>query len=133
MKPCKCGKIVLGQSTDSYNDKTGWHTARECLEEPNGSPVLGGPGCKADQGKPGWHLLPWLAAELVVKVLDYGAKKYAPDNWRKVTDAETRYWDAALRHLTAWARGEKLDPESGLPHLAHAACSILFLLELEKP
>jgi hypothetical protein len=38
---------------------------------------------------------------------------------------------AALRHLIRWWRGEKIDPDSGLPHLAHAACSIFFLLEKE--
>jgi len=34
-----------------------------------------------------------------------------------------------LRHLTAWWAGEDLDPESGLHHLAHAACCLMFLLE----
>lgn len=27
---------------------------------------------------------------------------------------------------------ERLDPESGLPHLAHAACCLLFALELDE-
>ena len=78
-----------------------------------------------------WHLLPWVATSLVVKVLTYGAKKYAPENWRKVQDPQDRYFAAAMRHLVARRDGQKLDPESGLPHLAHAACCILFMLELE--
>jgi Domain of unknown function (DUF5664) len=66
----------------------------------------------------------------IAAVLDYGAKKYDRENWRKVPDLEPRYLKACLRHIFARVRGEKIDPESGLPHLAHAACSILFLLEI---
>ncbi len=87
-------------------------------------------GRKDDGGKPRWDLLPWGAVEQIVKVLDYGAKKYEPHNWKKLENPDERYFSAALRHLVAWRGGERLDPESKLPHLAHAACSILFLLAL---
>lgn len=90
-------------------------------------------GVKYDAGKEPWSLLPWDATTLVVRVLDFGARKYAPDNWRKVPDAPSRYFDASIRHLSAWRRGEKLDAETGLPHLAHAACCVLFMLALEHP
>jgi hypothetical protein len=90
-------------------------------------------GSKHDQEKPRWDLLPLRAAERVVDVLTYGARKYAPDNWRLVKDARRRYYAAAFRHLTAWWLGASIDSESGLPHLAHAACCLLFLLELEDP
>jgi hypothetical protein len=68
-------------------------------------------------------------------VLEYGARKYAPDNWRKVDNPEARYLAAALRHINAWRRGEKRDQESGLSHLAHAATSLMFIMELvsEQP
>jgi hypothetical protein len=86
------------------------------------------PGDKFDSAKSRWDLLPLDSVGRIVEVLTYGAKKYAPDNWRKVPDANNRYFAAALRHLAAWKLGEHLDPESGLPHLAHAGCCILFLL-----
>jgi hypothetical protein len=38
---------------------------------------------------------------------------------------------AGYRHLTAWSMGENTDPETGLSHLAHAACNMLFLLAYE--
>ena len=88
-------------------------------------------GVKHDGGKPRLSLLPWAAVLVVVEVLEYGAKKYAPDNWRHVPDARRRYFDAAMRHLTAWWSGERADAETGLSHLAHAACCVLFLLALE--
>lgn len=90
-------------------------------------------GRKDDNGKPRWDLLPLGATSAVVDVLTHGAVKYAPDNWRKVPEPKRRYFAAALRHLVAYWRGEKLDPDSGKPHLAHAACCLLFLLEFELP
>lgn len=89
-------------------------------------------GRKDDAGKPRWDLLPFAALGDVARVLEFGARKYAPDNWRLVEGWRWRYTRAGLGHLVAFARGEKLDPESGLPHLAHAACCVLFLLELDR-
>jgi hypothetical protein len=89
------------------------------------------PGRKNDQGKPRWDLIPLKALGSMVDVLTFGAQKYAPDNWRSVEGWRWRYLRAGLGHIFAWARGEKLDPESGKPHLAHAACCIFFLLELD--
>lgn len=89
-------------------------------------------GLKDDAGKAPWHLFMWRAANAVVHVLEYGARKYAPNNWRNVPHARQRYFAATMRHLVAWHGGENIDPESGLPHLAHAACSLLFILELES-
>ena len=94
--------------------------------------MLATQGRKYDTGKPDYTLLPWDAVEEIVKVLDFGARKYARDNWKHVDGAETRYLAAALRHITAHARGEKDDPETGISHLAHAGCCLLFLLSLEK-
>ena len=85
-------------------------------------------GQKHDQDKPLWNLLPWDSVKEVVDVLTFGAKKYEPENWKKVPDARNRYFAAAMRHLTAWWEGEKLDPETGLSHLAHAVCCLLFLI-----
>ena len=67
----------------------------------------------------------------VGKVLTYGAKKYSERNWEKGL-AWSRCYGAALRHLLAWHKGETTDPETGLNHLAHAACEILFLLEFSR-
>lgn len=88
-------------------------------------------GLKFDNGKERYDLLPPIALHEIAKVLTYGAQKYAPNNWRLVEDHESRYFAAAQRHLWAWQRGEKTDPETGISHLAHAACSLMFLADLE--
>ena len=88
-------------------------------------------GMKFDQGKLRFTLLPWEAVTEIVKVLEVGSKKYAPDNWQVVDNAKQRYTDASFRHLTAWMGGETHDPETGIHHLAHTGCNILFLLWFE--
>lgn len=91
-------------------------------------------GRKDDAGKPQWDLLPMAEVEDVVKVLTYGAKKYPePDNWKRVPSARNRYYSAALRHIVAWKCGERLAPDSKLPHLAHAVCCLLFLAWFDSP
>ena len=89
--------------------------------------VHSGTGVKLDQGKPRWSLLPFRELSEVVDILTFGAEKYAPNNWQKVTPPE-RYIDAGLRHFTSWIKGEKKDKESGKSHLAHAICCLLFLM-----
>ena len=90
-----------------------------------------GGGVKHDAGKPAWNLLPFDALNDVAAVLEYGRNKYASRNWEKGM-AWGRLLGAALRHLSAWAQGTERDAESGLPHLAHAACCVLMLLALTK-
>lgn len=91
---------------------------------------------KADQGKPCPSLCPVSLIEAVTAVRMYGTQKYGdPDNWKQVEP--DRYHQAMLRHiLAAWNDPYKIDPESGLPHIAHVATNIAFLLEVrygEKP
>jgi hypothetical protein len=85
-------------------------------------------GAKYDRGKNPLELLPTRPLEAIARVLEFGAKKYAPNNWRAGI-AYSRVYAAILRHVWAWWRGEDNDPETGLPHLAHAGCEILFVLE----
>ncbi len=87
-------------------------------------------GVKHDKHKPSAALLPGKALLKVAEVLDFGAKKYAANNWRKGINF-TRLLSAAERHLLALNDGEELDPETGLPHEAHAICELLFLLQLK--
>ncbi len=63
----------------------------------------------------------------VAAVLSYGAQKYEAHSWKRVDMA--RYEAALGRHMLARKGGEMCDEESGLLHLAHEACNILFLLQ----
>lgn len=89
-------------------------------------------GLKLDQGKLRYDLLPFGAVDQLVRVLTYGAEKYAPNNWRLVENPIERYKAATLRHLSLYMQGEEVDKESGISHLAHAATNVIFLMEFEK-
>lgn len=89
-------------------------------------------GRKYDQEKNRLDLIEPEFIESVGKVLTFGAQKYEPNNWQGVEDAEDRYYAAAMRHLIAYRKGEKIDPESGLSHLEHLACNVMFLLHFER-
>jgi len=89
-------------------------------------------GRKYDKEKDRWDLVLWREFCHVVKVLTLGAIKYAPENWKYVKDARNRYFAAAHRHLYAWRKGEIIDSETSLPHLAHAICCLLFLMWFDE-
>ena len=85
-------------------------------------------GKKYDTGKPMWYLIPKRTVGTIVGVLTAGATKYGDDNWKKVESPRDRYYSALMRHVDSWRDGCLLDHETKLPHLAHAACCILFLM-----
>jgi hypothetical protein len=78
------------------------------------------------------------ACAAVAECSSFGAQKYGlqpmDTGYKTVPSAEVAYSDAAVRHITAYLSGQQLDSESGRPHLAHAAWSVLAALEvhLEK-
>ena len=89
---------------------------------------------KADAGKPELTKIPRQILYEIAKVRTYGNHKYpkgGPENWRNVEPE--RYRDAAFRHWLLYLDDPYgVDEESGLPHIAHVACNIAFLCELEK-
>ena len=89
-------------------------------------------GLKHDHNKPMVSLVDpgWLMDTSAV--LTFGMHKYAKDNWKLVDNARDRYLSAAYRHMLAYQMGEINDTESGLPHLAHASCCLMFLHYLNE-
>lgn len=83
---------------------------------------------KYDDEKVRMELLPPVSLERIAEVFTYGAVKYDDWNWANSMKA-SRLYGALMRHMNAWYQGENLDPESGLPHLAHAGCCIMMLLD----
>ena len=68
-------------------------------------------------------LVPPLALLSVGQVLKEGAEKYGVDNWRGIAPDE--HINHALVHLYAFLAGDTQDD-----HVTHAACRILFALDL---
>lgn len=107
-------------------------TADEIADEPilDATQQKTEPGWKLDAGKPRMDLI---APEMmfgVAAVLEFGARKYSERNWERGM-SWGRCFGAAMRHLWAWWHGEACDAETGLSHLHHAACCIMFLAAYE--
>jgi hypothetical protein len=77
-------------------------------------------------GKPQYSLLDLKCFEDGVRVLEFGAEKYARDNWRKGLP-QTQILDSMMRHIAALQQGELIDPESGISHIGHIQCNAMFL------
>lgn len=85
-----------------------------------------GSGARFNAGKPDFSLIPLVTLEDEARVWMYGREKYAAWNWTKGMPWSVPF-ACAMRHMAAWQRGEECDPESGLPHLAHAMCNLRML------
>lgn len=77
------------------------------------------------------HLWPETATLMGTLGLLDGALKYGRNNWRETGVRATIYIDAAKRHINAYAEGEDLDPDSGMPHLSHALACLAILVDAE--
>jgi 5'(3')-deoxyribonucleotidase len=88
-------------------------------------------GLRYDSDKVRHDLLPPNAINELAKVLTFGAKKYAPNNWMKGIKW-SRIIGPLKRHLNAIERGEDYDPETVLLHSAHIMCNAAFLTEYYK-
>lgn len=121
-------RIVAGEEPNKWG--LGINTSvPTILENPKASTTA----VKFDQGKLDWSLIPIDSVEEILKVLEFGKVKYDSWNWAKGEGFKySRVFNSTIRHLFAWFRGEDKDPESGLSHLAHAGCNILFLLYFVK-
>jgi hypothetical protein len=84
-----------------------------------------------NNGKLPWNLVDLPSFEPMVRVLEFGAKKYAPNNWKKGMPI-TEIYDSLMRHMIALMSGEDNDPESGLPHIGHIQCNVMFMAHVLK-
>jgi hypothetical protein len=75
-----------------------------------------------------YDLIPVRPLVYLARVFGRGAKKYAERNWEKGY-LWSKTFAALMRHCWAFWGGETIDPETGLPHMAHAAWHCFVLME----
>jgi hypothetical protein len=87
-----------------------------------------------------FHVIPSnVVAEVGLALLE-GALKYGSYNYRAIGVRSSTYYDACLRHLSAWFNGEDIDPEtvsydeagqpiqgSGIHHITKAMACLVVL------
>ncbi len=82
-------------------------------------------------GKLPIHLWPATATAMGAMGLLVGMLEYGRSNFRAAGVSASIYVDAAKRHIDAWFEGEDCDPDSGLPHFAHALACLAILVDAE--
>lgn len=123
---CPCGlyrECVPQCSNYSSNVpvKTVVETAPKfAISEASQQEMASGKATKDDWGKLRFDLIPPIPLSELAAIYTMGAAKYNDDNWLKGMNWR-RVRAAIERHLNAFDRGEDVDPESGLPHVMHAA------------
>ena len=108
-------------------------TAPTCDTRIGSTTQMNLPGLKYDDGKPNLSLVlgGFYQALLDVGYIGtFGAKKYTPNGWKEVDNAQERYESALLRHTLAAVGGNPYDSETGHLHLAHAAWNALALTQM---
>jgi hypothetical protein len=87
--------------------------------------VLREKALRYNEGKLKWSMVHYQSLAPLVRVLMYGEKKYARDNWKKGLNRE-EILDSMQRHLAALIDGQEIDPESGEHHIGHLFCNCMF-------
>ena len=82
-------------------------------------------GLRYNTGKRKWSLVHFQSFELMIEVLEFGAKKYAPKNWQLGMD-KSEILESLQRHVARLFDGEEIDKESGLHHIGHIMCNAMF-------
>lgn len=82
-------------------------------------------GDRYNEGKPKWSLVHFGSLVPMIRVLEFGAEKYSPDNWKKGLDLK-EILESMQRHLAALMDGEEFDSESGISHMGHIQCNAMF-------
>lgn len=86
---------------------------------------------KQDNGKLRPSLIPWAGIWQVIKVGEFGAKKYSPGSWKHLPNAKARYSEALRRHVLELMDDiDAIDGESGLSSLSHLVWCGLAVLAL---
>ena len=88
-------------------------------------------GVRENEGKPKWSLVDFDSLEDMVRVLEFGSKKYGKYNWKKGLKT-TEVVESLLRHCISYLNGQDNDEESGLPHTGHIMANSMFLSHMMK-
>jgi hypothetical protein len=92
---------------------------------PDAEIVTNDKGGKQSKVSYGFHLIDSDAILSLAEVLQYGASRYARDNWRKIPSEE--HFNHMMIHYYAWISGDKTDD-----HMGHFFCRAMMLFATAK-
>jgi hypothetical protein len=81
--------------------------------------------------KPPLHCIPTPVLFEIGMGMYEGGWKYREANWRVIGVRASIYYDAAMRHLTAWWDGEDIDPASKIHHISKVMSCLAVLRDCQ--
>lgn len=120
-------EILFTLSAISFNDDIPFHLKRlqALCYKLSLTLVLGKDAhIKKDPENPLYDLR---AFESMAQVMMFGGKKYERNNWMKPNPDPLSSGDSLDRHVKWMIIGEMDDTDSGLPHIGHIMCNVMFL------
>lgn len=115
---------------DFYDDY--YSICKQNMTQLPNSVIDNNPKTLAAQSKPKVSDVPPVALFALGAAMSDGATKYGRFNWRDTSVTASVFYDAILRHLTAWYNGENHAPDSKVHHLGHIMASCAILLDAER-
>lgn len=126
--------FYAGKYSKYYPYSGRWFESREDAERIiwiNDSTEWSEKALRYNDGKPDWSLVDFHSLLPMVRVLEYGAKKYTVwevsgrENWKKPMDKK-QILNSAMRHLIKLMEWIEQDEESWLPEVGHLMCNLMF-------
>lgn len=120
------------QKTPSWSESFGKAYNKEIdAEESTVTAVDNNPKTVAALNKPRLSDVPPVALFAMGAAMSDGASKYGRFNWRDTSVTASVFYDAMMRHLTAWYNGEDCADDSHVDHLGHIMASCAILLDAQ--
>lgn len=86
-----------------------------------------GKAIRYNESKPRPTLFPVICYIHIIEILEFGAKKYSDNNWKKGLTYKSCL-DSLERHLIKFKLGEDRDKESGFLHIGHVIVNAIFIM-----
>jgi len=97
----------------------------EELDNGNSTGIKTDNALRYNEGKPKWHLVDFESLIPLVRVLEYGAVKYEPFNWKKEMKRED-VLDSMMRHMVSLISNKEIDEESKQHEIGHIMANAMF-------
>lgn len=81
---------------------------------------------KIGEGKLQYSLLDFESIDELVRVMMVGSKKHGAFSYKKFD--KHLFVDALMRHCTSYLKGEEMDQEDNLSHMAHAMANCMIIM-----
>jgi hypothetical protein len=131
LETCGCDEAQAWRAKQDRAAEASARPADAPAGVPTGAGTIDQGKARHNAGKPPLHLVALDGLALVAWVSAFGAEKYSERGWERAAAEGVFSWSdcvrALLSHTAKLLAGQRLDSESGLPHVGHIAWNALAL------